>query len=197
MLASPSKIGILIDSGTRYFSPRMKLLQNSLAGKNLTTLYRDRADQRDHWTAALGDRLGKVGLWVLPMTVETLLFTNPEFVEATQQSLVMFRPEFPLLLRPDEAAPRGTARGRDLDYVDMRFKERATLTDRKTPMPPVIQKVLDVYATYFLGHVPPRPEQPGEGRALLREDPRMLPEPTRGSRISTCSAGAPRPTSRG
>ncbi|MGE3821120.1 MAG: hypothetical protein AB7I30_17035, partial [Isosphaeraceae bacterium] len=36
LLASSSKIGILIDSGSRYFSPRMKLLQQSLAGKDQT-----------------------------------------------------------------------------------------------------------------------------------------------------------------
>ncbi len=50
---SASKLGILLDSSVRYFAPRMKLLQKSLAGKDLTVLYRDPATQRDQWTKAL------------------------------------------------------------------------------------------------------------------------------------------------
>src|SRR5262249_49573516 len=52
LLGSASKIGILLDSGTRYFAPRMKLLQENLAGKNVTVLYRDPAEQRDRWAEA-------------------------------------------------------------------------------------------------------------------------------------------------
>ncbi len=54
LLASPSKIGILIDSSPGYFSPKMKLLQGELAGKHRTILYRDAAEQRDHFTQVLG-----------------------------------------------------------------------------------------------------------------------------------------------
>ena len=50
----------------------MKLLQGSLAGKDLTVLYRDPAAQRDAWAKALGPRLGKVELWPLPMRVVEL-----------------------------------------------------------------------------------------------------------------------------
>jgi len=127
----------------------MRLLQQSLAGKDLTVLYRDPAVQRDHWAKALGKRLGKVGLWKLPMTVETLLFTNPDFVRSTQHALYLFRPEFPLLAARMKQL-RGETSDAVQDYVTIRFAENPTLTDRKTPMPPEIQKALDVYATYFL-----------------------------------------------
>src|SRR5208337_1356638 len=39
LLASPSRIGILMDSSQGFLSPRMKLLQRDLAGKNRTILY--------------------------------------------------------------------------------------------------------------------------------------------------------------
>ena len=106
LAASPSKIGVLIDSSPRYFSPRMKLLQASLAGKDVTILFRDPALQRDSFAAALGDRLGKVSLWDLPMEVERLLFTSQSFVTSTQNSLFMFRSEFPLLIARMKRASR-------------------------------------------------------------------------------------------
>ena len=59
LLGSPTKIGILIDSSPGYFSPKMKLLQAELSGKHRTILYRDPADQRDHFARVLGDRAGR------------------------------------------------------------------------------------------------------------------------------------------
>ena len=67
LLASPSKIGILIDSSQGFFHPKMKMLQRELAGKNRTILYRDPAEQRDHFAKVLGDRLGEVKLWSMPL----------------------------------------------------------------------------------------------------------------------------------
>ncbi len=58
LLGSPTKIGILIDSSQGYFSPKMKLLQSELSGKHRTVLYRDPAEQRDHFAQVLGDRAG-------------------------------------------------------------------------------------------------------------------------------------------
>lgn len=150
LASSPSKIGVLLDSSPRYFSPRMKLLQRSLAGKDLSVLYRDPAVQRDHWARALGGRLGAVKLWELPMRVETLLFTDPQFVQATQAALFMFHPRFPLMFARMKQL-RGETTEAVRDYVAFRFAENATETDGRTPMNPEFQKALDVYATYFLG----------------------------------------------
>ena len=97
LLGSPTKIGILIDSSQGYFSPKMKLLQTELSGKNRTILYRDPAEQRDHFLQVLGDRAGAVVLWPLPLEVETRLFTDSQFVASIQASLFLFRPEFPLI----------------------------------------------------------------------------------------------------
>ena len=89
------------------FSPKMKLLQRELPGKNRTILYRDPAEQRDHFAQVLGDRLRfEFKLWEIPLEVETRLFTDAQFVQSTQQSLFLFRPDFPLVLRPDQAASR-------------------------------------------------------------------------------------------
>ena len=38
------------------------------------------------------------------------LFTRPEFVQSTQQTLVLFGPEFPLVYRPDQAVARRSPR---------------------------------------------------------------------------------------
>ena len=95
LLASPTKIGILIDSSQGYFSPRMKLLQRELAGKNRTILYRDPAEQRDHFAQVLGDHLGAVWLWELPLEVETRLFTDAQFVESTSSRCSCSGPSFP------------------------------------------------------------------------------------------------------
>jgi hypothetical protein len=175
--ASPSKIGILIDSSNRYFAPRMKLLQNSLAGKNLTVLYRDPAEQRDRWVEALGPHAGQVALWELPMVVETLLFKDPRFVEVTQRSQVMFRPEFPLLYARMKQL-RGELAGAVQDYVNLRFKENATmLNERKTPIPPEVQQALDAYATYFLGMCKLDQNDPKSATGFFERTLEMLPEP--------------------
>ena len=84
LLGSPTKIGILIDSSQGYFSPKMKLLQAELAGRHRTILYRDPAEQRDHFTRVLGTHAGMVSLWNVPLEVETRLFTDPQFVEPSR-----------------------------------------------------------------------------------------------------------------
>jgi hypothetical protein len=184
LLASPSKIGIMIDSASRYASPRMKLLQESLAGKNATVLYRDPAEQRDHWAKALGMRLGKVSLWELPLSVETMLFTNPQFVQSTQRALVLFRPEFPLLYARMKQL-RGEIPEAIEDFVNMRFKPNATLMDGKTPMPPEAQKALDVYATYFLGMCQLDRNDPDQAERFFKRTLLLLPEPGKGQPFYT------------
>ena len=147
---SPSKIGILIDSGPGYFSPRMLLLQEKLVGRNRTILHRDPADQRDRFAEALGAHAGKVALWGLPMMVETRLFTDPQFVRSTQLALMLFQPRLPLVYARLKQL-KGETNEAILDYVNFRFAESSTEVDKKTPLPREVQDALDIYATYFLG----------------------------------------------
>ena len=172
---SASKIGVLLDSSLRYFSPRMKLLQRSLAGKNFTILYRDPAEQRDHWLEALGPDAGTVGLWDLPMNVERQLFGNPQFVASTEQALYLFQPRFPLLYARLKQL-RGEFPDAIQDYVNFRFAERALETDRKTPIIPPVQMALDVYATYFLGTCHLEQNNPAKARFFFEKTLEMLPE---------------------
>lgn len=179
LLGSSSKVGILIDSGPRYFSPRMKLLQRSLAGKNVTILFRDPAEQRDRFAEALGSRLGKVDLWMLPGTVEALLFSSPQFVESTQRSLFMFQSKFPLLLARMKQL-RGEIAEAVPEYVDMRLKPNATETDGITPLSRDVQQALDIYATYFLGMCRLDRNEVSDAEGFFEMTLTLLPEPGRG-----------------
>jgi hypothetical protein len=176
LAASPSKIGILLDSSIGYISPRMQLLQRDLAGKNRTVLYRDPADQRDKFAEALGSRLGRVDLWELPLMVETFLFTNPKFVEATQRSLYLFGSRFPLLYARMKQLQGNTAEAVQ-DYVSFRFAERAVEMDRRTPLSAEVQLGLDVYSTYYLGLANIELNKPEQAAFFFREILRLLPEP--------------------
>jgi len=151
LLSSPTKIGILIDSSPGYFSPKMKLLQGELAGEHRAILYRDAAEQRDHFAHVLGRRIGEVGFWGLPYQVLERLFKDPRFVESIQASLYVFGREFPLVyarvkqLRGelDEAIP---------EYVNLRGRQDAPLVnDKKKTIPKDVQDAMDIYATYYLG----------------------------------------------
>lgn len=166
LMASPSKLGILIDSSRGYFNPKMKMLQRELPGKNRTILYRDPSEQRDHFAKVMGDRLGEVALWSMPLEVETRLFTDGQFVEATQQSLYLLRPDFPLLYARIKQL-RGELDEAIREYVSFRLapslplvidKKNATpksgqqgADDSKNLIPKPVQQGLDVYATYYLG----------------------------------------------
>ncbi len=150
LLNSPSKIGILIDSSTGYLSGRMQLLQQSLAGNNRTILHRDPAVQADKFAKALGARFGGATLWEFPVMVETLLFTDSQFVKASLQSLMLFDPNLPLLQARMKQL-RGNIDEAVSELVSMRFAEKPMLADKKTPIPKEVQQALDIYATYYLG----------------------------------------------
>lgn len=151
LLASASKLSILIDSSQGFFSPKMKLLQRELAGKNRTVLYRDPAEERDHFAQVLGDRLGEVKLWSLPVHVEVQLFTRPDFVRSTEQTLVLFGPEFPLVYARIKQL-RGDLTGAIQEYVSFRLAENVpNLIDKKKTIPKQIHEGLNVYATLYLG----------------------------------------------
>jgi len=152
LLGSRTKIGILIDSSTGYFSPKMRLLERELVGKDRSILYRDPVEQRDHFAQVLGEWNGGVSLWGLPLEVEIGLFQDPRYVDSIQWSLFLFRPEFPLVyarvkqLRGEHELDEAIE-----DYVNFRLKENARLVNnKKVPIPQDVQDGLDVYATYYL-----------------------------------------------
>ncbi len=177
LLASPTKIGVLLDSSQGYFTPKMKMLQAELSGNNRTILYRDPVEERDRFAKALGDRLGEVELWTLPLEVETRLFTDPQFVTATQQSLFFFRGEMPLLYARVKHL-RGELAEAVSDYVSFRFSEAATLvTDKDALIPRQVQEGLDVYATYYLALAHLERENLDQAELMFRKTLEMLPEP--------------------
>ncbi len=176
LLMSPSKIGIMLDSSSRYYSPRMKLLQQSLAGKNVTILYRDPVDQRERFVEALGPRLGTISFWPMPLRVEFMLFNSPEFVQSTQAALAMFRPDFPLIYARMKQL-RGETPEAILAYVNLRFPENPVMMDGKRPIPPELQHVLDVYATHFLGLCHLDQKNAGQAEFFFEKTLQMLPEP--------------------
>ena len=149
LLASPDKISILLDSGLSLYSPKMNLLQRQLSGKNRTILYRDLADERSKFEKALGSHLGKIGMWMLPLEVETRLFTDAQFVQSTQLSLLFFRMEFPLVYARVKHL-RGDIEDAVKEYVAFRFAENAMMINVKQPIPKEIQEGLDVYSSYYL-----------------------------------------------
>ena len=182
LLGSPTKIGILFDSSPGYFSPKMKLLQRELAGEHRTILFRDPAEQRDHFAQALGERSGDIKLWSLPIEVHTRLFGDGQFVAAIQQTLVLFKREFPLIYARVKQL-RGDLDGAVKDYLAMRFVEHAPLvTNKKDTIPPDIQAGLDAYATYYLALAQLEKAQmgnkpPDRAEDLFRNTLALLPEP--------------------
>jgi tetratricopeptide (TPR) repeat protein len=177
LLASPSKLGVLIDSSLGYSSRKMLLLQNELAGKNRTILYRDPADQRDHFARVLGQWFGRVSLWSIPLEVETRLFTDPQFVASIQQSLTLFRPEFPLIFARIKHL-RGDLSEAVQDYISFRFTENAPLlSDKRKVIPREIQEGLDVYATYYLALAHLERDNLDQAELMFRKILEILPEP--------------------
>jgi tetratricopeptide (TPR) repeat protein len=150
LLASPTKIGILIDSSSGFFSPKMRLLQRELAGKNRTILYCDPAEQREHFARALGDRLGEVKLWALPLDVETRLFGDSMFVTSIQASLFLFQSEYPLVYARVKQL-RGEYKEAITEYIKLRFQQDAPqVTNKKATIKRDVQEGMDVYSGYYL-----------------------------------------------
>jgi hypothetical protein len=174
LAASP--IGVMIDSSPGYLSPRMRSLEKSLVGRNRVTLHRDPAEQQEAFAKALGRRFGGAELWQVPMEVFVRLFGDGEFVRATQYPMTRFDARFPLL--PARMAQlRGETAEAIHAYILLRFRENPVENDGKTPIPPVVQKDLDLYATYFLGLAQLEAEEPGHAEKFFRQALELLPEP--------------------
>jgi len=177
LAGSSSRIGVLIDSSQGYLAPRMRLLQGQLRGESRTILYRDPAEQAAGFAAALGPRLGTVTLWDLPIRVEQALFSDPNFVAATQMSLQFFDEKLPLLYART-AQLRGELDEATTKYVALRFAENAVMKDpRKTPIPAEVQRALDLYATYFLAQSHLDQGHTKQAEDLFRMMLGLVPEP--------------------
>ncbi len=150
LLGSPTKIGILIDSSQGYFSPKMRLLERDLSGKDRSILFRDASEQRDHFVRVLGDRSGGVSLWAMPLEVETRLFTDAQFVASIQSTLFLFRREFPLVYARVKQL-RGEIDEAIEDYVKFRFVDKLPLLINKRQLAGKdVRQGLNAYATYYL-----------------------------------------------
>jgi hypothetical protein len=182
LVGSVTKIGILLDSSRGYFSPKMKLLQGELGGDYRTNLFRDPAEQRDHFAQVLGRNAGEIKLWSLPFEVETRLFNDGQFVASIQQSLFLFKREYPLIYARVKQL-RGDLEGAINDYVTLRFKENAPMVNNKfQAIGKEVQAGLDAYATYYLGlahlekaMLEDRP--PDRAADLFQNTLELLPEP--------------------
>ena len=180
LLASPTKIGVLIDSSSSYFSPKMKMLQRELAGKNRTILYRNPGEQRDHFTRAMAPHNGSVTLWPLPLEVENRLFTDSRFVSSVQNSLFFFRPEFPLVYARVKHL-RGELDEAIQDYVTFRKRDQIpVVTDKqkKQMIPKEIRDGLDIYATYYLALAHLERNNLDQAKRMFEQTLDLLPEPS-------------------
>lgn len=177
LAGSPTKVGVMLDSSIGYLAPRMRLLQGQLRGEYRTILFRDPAEQARHFAKALGPRYGGSFLWKLPIQVEDLLFSNPEFVSATQAALRFFDPKYPLLFART-AHLRGDLVTATDRYVTLRKAENPLTVDGKEePISPEIQKALDVYATYFLALIQLDRGNSRSAEDLFRQMLELVPEP--------------------
>ncbi len=182
LLGSPTKIGILLDSSRGYFSPKMKLLQRELGGEYRTILFRDPADQRDHFAQVLGENAGEIKLWSLPFEVETRLFTDGQFVASIQQSLFSVQARVSPDLRSGQATARRPGRSHQrLCHAPIRGK-CPFVNNKKMAIPEDVQAGLDAYATYYLALPASEKallanEAPEQARALFRNTLELLPEP--------------------
>ncbi|MEO6809504.1 MAG: hypothetical protein ABI353_10385, partial [Isosphaeraceae bacterium] len=169
-----SQIGVLMDSTLGYLSPRMRILEKRLSGDKRLVLFRDPAAQQEVFAKALGTKFGEATLWALPIEVEVRLFTDPQFVTATQYPIQRFDSRLPLL-----AARMSQLHG-DLDtaiqrYIALRYAENPLEVDRKTPINPAVQHDLDMYATYFLGLCQIEKDQPEQAKFWLDQTLKLLP----------------------
>jgi tetratricopeptide (TPR) repeat protein len=173
------KLSLWVDSSLGQLSPRMRELQDRLTGNDRMVLFRDPAEQHAKLAEALGERFDTTELWPLPMEVEYRLFNDPGFVQAAQFAIAIFDAKLPLL-----PARLGQLRG-DLDravesYAAFRFSDKPVQNDGKTPIPPPVQDVLDLYATYFLGLAKLDQGQPELARNFFEQTLRLLPKPSPG-----------------
>lgn len=121
--------------------------------------------------------MGEVKLWSVPIQVEVQLFTRPEFVQSTMQTLMLFRPEFPLVYARIKQL-RGDLTGAIREYVSFRLAENVpSVIDKKKTIPKEIQEGLNVYATLYLGLAHLERNDLANAEPMFSRLVAMLPEP--------------------
>ncbi len=169
---------ILLETSLGTLAPRMKLFQDRLSGKNKMVLYRDPLAQAQAFKDVMGNRCSAVGFWALPLSVEHRLF-NPgpgNFIEATLFPLQIFEKRWPML-SARLMQLRGETKESIQSYVVLRLAESGLQTDGKTPIPPQVQAVLDIFSTYFLALAQTEKGDNSQAKRLFGKTMEMLPEP--------------------
>jgi hypothetical protein len=169
---------VWLDSTLGFLTGRMRMLQeefdSTLPGRERMVLFRDPAAQQDAFATAMGPRLARTELWYLPMEVEYQLFNNSAFVEATKYAIGIFDHHLPLL--PARMGQlRGDLKGAVESYGAFRFAEKPVENDGQTPISPMTQKVLDMYATHYLGLAKIDQREPKLARLFFEQSLRRLP----------------------
>ena len=176
LLASTDKVTILLDSSQGYFSPKMRLLQSRLTGRNRTILFRDPYEQGMHFARALGQRLGDVRIWSLPYNTQMALFTTGKSIDPTLYTLRSFDGSLPLLYAR-MAQLKGDLPAAISQYVTMRLTTGALRRDKKTPITPAEQHEIDVYATYFIALCHLEQKNAGQAAFFFNQFLQKTPEP--------------------
>ena len=177
LLGSPDKIGILIDSSQGYFAPKMNLLQNELYGKDHAILYRDPAEQRDHFAKVLGERFGGVGLWRIADR-RSRSVSSPTRISSSRSRhrYSCSDPNGPCFTHASNiSAVRSTRRSRNIS-TSVQGNARQVL-DKKKTIPSDVQEALDIYATYYLGLAQLDKNNLDQAADMFRMTLKLLPEP--------------------
>jgi hypothetical protein len=180
-----AKFRVLIESTPTGFAQRMNLLQKELAGRDRMVLYRNPVEVDREFRAALGDRCESVDLWNLPVDVFLRLFNDPLFVQATQYHLQMFEKRWPLLYARMQHLLGETTASLQA-YVNFRFADDSLQDDGKTPIPSDIQRILDLYSTYYLPMVHLDRNDTKQAEFLFKETLRILPKYGRSNPLFIC-----------
>jgi tetratricopeptide (TPR) repeat protein len=185
---APGRVAVWIDSTFAFVAPRMRLLQRELAGDLKMVLFRDPGAQAAAFRKALGPYASEVRLWALPMEVSFRLVTDGAFVQATQSTLRYFDASLRLPLLPARMQQLRASNPERMEkalesYVRLRIAEKLVMSvptgpgspPRQVPVPPEIQGVLNLYATYYLALCHLDLGHPDDARRLFEQSLKLAP----------------------
>lgn len=170
------RVRVLLEATLGMLSPRMRLLQERLTGENRMVLHRDPSEQAAAFARAVGPRLESVQLWKMPLEVEYRLFHDGAFTTATLHTLRLFDPRWPLLQARLEQL-RGETETAVNRYVSFRFATGLVEADGRTPVPPEIQLMLNLFSTHFLALAQLDRGWDDEAEDLFVQTLKLFPEP--------------------
>ncbi len=174
-------IVILFDSSIGYLSGRMHLLEKDLSAALTAwscTGTPSNKPPRSRRRSALGSAGWAGG--ICQCTSPTKLSTDGNFVNATLYALCGFDAKFPLL--PARISQlRGTLKESIKSYVEFRFAKVFFQNDpKRIQVPPQVQGVMNMYATYFLGLAKMENKDWEEAEFLFQQSLTLLPRPRLG-----------------